>query len=288
MNLCDLQEIRALLAKYGFHLSKNRGQNFLIKEQVPRQIVELAEIDSSCGVLEIGPGIGCLTEQLCARAARVIAVEVDRSLKPILAETMAGQDNLAFIWDDIRKLSLADLVAEHFEGLRPIACANLPYYITTPVLTALLESGQFEAITVMVQKEVALRIQASAGTADYSAFSIFCQYYADPEILLEVPPECFYPRPKVTSAVIRLQVRTEPPCELSDEALFFRVVSASFAQRRKTLINGLSAVFGSQFSKADLQALLQDCGLPATVRGETLDIPSFAQISNALYRRMQV
>ena len=288
MNLCDLQEIRALLAKYGFHLSKTRGQNFLIQEQVPRQIVELAEIDSSCGVLEIGPGIGCLTEQLCAHAARVIAVEVDRSLKPILAETMAGQDNLAFIWDDIRKLSLADLVAEHFEGLRPIACANLPYYITTPVLTALLESGQFEAITVMVQKEVALRIQASAGTADYSAFSIFCQYHADPEILLEVPPECFYPRPKVTSAVIRLQVRTEPPCELSDEALFFRVVRASFAQRRKTLINGLSAVFGSQFSKADLQALLQDCGLPATVRGETLDIPSFAQISNALYRRMQV
>lgn len=288
MNLCDLQEIRALLARHGFHFSKTRGQNFLIQEQVPRQIVELAGIDSSCGVLEIGPGIGCLTEQLCAHAARVTAVEVDRNLEPILAETMAGQDNLAFIWDDIRKLSLPELVAEHFEGLRPMACANLPYYITTPVLTALLESGQFEAITVMVQKEVALRIQASAGTADYSAFSIFCQYYADPEILLEVPPECFYPRPKVTSAVIRLQVRTEPPCELSDEALFFRVVRASFAQRRKTLINGLSAVFGSQFSKADLQALLQDCGLPATVRGETLDIPSFAQISNALYRRMQV
>ena len=288
MNLCDLQEIRALLARHGFHFSKTRGQNFLIQEQVPRQIVELAGIDSSCGVLEIGPGIGCLTEQLCAHAARVTAVEVDRNLEPILAETMAGQDNLAFIWDDIRKLSLPELVAEHFEGLRPMACANLPYYITTPVLTALLESGQFEAITVMVQKEVALRIQASAGTADYSAFSIFCQYHADPEILLEVPPECFYPRPKVTSAVIRLQVRTEPPCELSDEALFFRVVRASFAQRRKTLINGLSAVFGSQFSKADLQALLQDCGLPATVRGETLDIPSFAQISNALYRRMQV
>lgn len=286
MNLCDMQEVRALLTRHGFHFSKSRGQNFLIQEQVPRHIVEAAGIDKSCGVLEIGPGIGCLTEQLCSHAARVTAVEVDRSLMPILAETMAGADNLHIIWNDIQKLSLPELIAEEFQGLHPVACANLPYYITTPVLSALLESGQFEAITVMVQKEVAQRIQASAGTADYSAFSVFCQYYSEPEILFEVPPDCFYPRPKVTSAVIRLKTRTEPVCEILDQTLFFRVVKASFAQRRKTLVNGLSAVFGSRISKQELQTLLQDCGLPPDIRGETLDIPTFADISNTLYRRL--
>ena len=285
MNLCNIQEIQSLLARHGFHFSRSKGQNFLIQEWVPRLIAEEAGIGPDCGVLEIGPGIGCLTEQLCARAGRVAAVEVDRNLMPVLAETMAGQDNLNLIQADILKLSLPDLVRENFSGLRAIACANLPYNITSPVLAALLESREFESITVMVQKEVALRIEAAAGTSDYSAFSVFCQYYAVPEILFDVPPDCFIPQPKVTSSVLRLQMRTEPVCEILDEALFFRIVRASFAQRRKTLINGLLSVFGQQISKTELQTLFQSCGLPVTVRGETLNIPAFAEISNALYGR---
>jgi 16S rRNA (adenine1518-N6/adenine1519-N6)-dimethyltransferase len=215
-----------------------------------------------------------------------VAVEVDQSLKPILAETMAGKDNLEIVWGDVLKMDVAALVAEKFQGLRPMACANLPYYITSPILAALLESRQFEAVTVMVQKEVAQRIQAAAGTADYSAFSVFCQYYAEPEILFDVPASCFIPQPKVTSAVIRLTLREQPMCEILDEKRFFQVVKASFAQRRKTLVNGLSSAFGSQFSKAELQEILRGCGLSETVRGETLDIPAFAAIANELTRRM--
>ncbi len=286
MNLCDIQEIKALLARHGFHFSKAKGQNFLIQSWVPRMIVEEAGIDGSCGVLEVGPGIGPLTEQLCAHAGKVVAVEVDLKLKPILAETMAGKDNLEILWGDVLKLDLAALVRERFHDLRPMACANLPYYITSPVLAALLECRQFETVTVMVQKEVALRIQAAAGSADYSAFSVFCQYYAEPEILFDVPPNCFLPQPKVTSAVVRLTVRTTPVCEILDETLFFRVVKASFAQRRKTLVNGLSAVFGSALSKTELQEVLRTCGLPETVRGETLDIVQFAAVANELYRRI--
>jgi 16S rRNA (adenine1518-N6/adenine1519-N6)-dimethyltransferase len=286
MNLCDIQDIKALLARHGFHFSKSKGQNFLTQSWVPRMIAEEAGIDETCGVLEIGPGIGPLTEQLCDHAAKVVAVEVDQSLKPILAETMAGKDNLEIVWGDVLKMDVAALVAEKFQGLRPMACANLPYYITSPILAALLESRQFEAVTVMVQKEVAQRIQAAAGTADYSAFSVFCQYYAEPEILFDVPASCFIPQPKVTSAVIRLTLREQPMCEILDEKRFFQVVKASFAQRRKTLVNGLSSAFGSQFSKAELQEILRGCGLSETVRGETLDIPAFAAIANELTRRM--
>ena len=281
MNLCNVDEIRTLLSRHGFHFSKAKGQNFLTQNWVPREIVEGAGIDDSCGVLEVGPGIGPLTKELCQNAKKVLAVEVDTSLKPILAETLGEFDNLEILFADIMKLDIPSLVQENFPGLRPMACANLPYYITSPLLSALLEAKCFERVTVMVQKEVAERICARAGTADYSAFTVFCNYYAEPEILFDVPPSCFIPQPKVTSAVISLKTRKEPPCPIVDEKLFFKVVKASFAMRRKTLVNGLAAGFG-QFSKAELTEVLTSCGFAESIRGETLDIAGFATVANRL------
>ncbi len=285
MNLCNIDEIKALLSRHGFRFSKAKGQNFLTQSWVPRQIAEDAGIDESCGVLEVGPGIGPLTNELCLAAKKVVAVEVDTTLKPILAETMAGHDNLEIIFGDVMKQDVAALAAEKFPGLRPMACANLPYYITSPILSLLLESRAFEAVTVMVQKEVALRICAAPGTADYSAFTVFCNYYAQPQILFDVPPSCFIPQPKVTSAVITLKTRKEPPCPVADEKLFFRVVRASFAMRRKTLVNGLAAGFRN-FTKEQLTGILARCGLPASVRGETLSIEQFVAIANCIAELM--
>lgn len=281
MNLCNIDEIKSLLHRHGFRFSKAKGQNFLTQSWVPREIVEGAGIDETCGVLEVGPGIGPLTNELCRNAKKVVAIEVDATLKPILAETMAGHDNLEIIFGDVMKQDIAALVAENFEGLTPMACANLPYYITSPILAALLESRQFSAVTVMVQKEVAQRICSKPGTADYSAFTVFCNYYAEPEILFDVPPSCFIPQPKVTSAVITLRTRKEPPCPIRDEKLFFKVVKASFAMRRKTLVNGLAAAFG-EFTKDQLKEILVSCGLSETVRGETLDIPEFSAIADKI------
>ena len=281
MNLCNIDEIKSLLTRHGFRFSKAKGQNFLTQNWVPREIVAGAGIDETCGVLEVGPGIGPLTKELCAAAGKVVAIEVDTTLKPILAETMADADNLEIIFGDVMKQNIAELVKEKFQGLTPVACANLPYYITSPILAVLLESRQFAAVTVMVQKEVAQRICAKAGSTDYSAFTVFCNYYAEPEILFDVPPSCFIPQPKVTSAVITLRTRKEPPCPIRDEKLFFKVVKASFAMRRKTLVNGLAAAFG-EFSKEQLKEILTSCGLPETVRGETLDIPQFAAIADKI------
>jgi len=281
MDLCDIRQIRALLERHGFHFSKAKGQNFLIADWVPREIAESAGIDEACGVVEVGPGIGPLTKELCRRAGKVVAVEVDTSLQPILAETMAGVDNLEILFRDILKTDIPALVGSAFPGLRPVACANLPYYITTPVLAALLESRSFQAVTVMVQKEVAERICSPAGKSEYGAFSVFCQYYAEPELLFEVPPSCFIPQPKVTSAVLTLRMRSEPPCEIASEEMFFRVVRASFAQRRKTLVNGLSSGFG-EYTKQQLSDLLVSCGLSSSVRGETLDLAGFARVANAI------
>lgn len=285
MNLCNIDEMKSLLSRHGFHFSKAKGQNFLTQNWVPREIAEGAGVDESCGVLEVGPGIGPLTKELCLNAKKVVAIEVDTSLKPILAETLGEFENLEIIFGDVMKQDIAALVAEKFPGLRPMACANLPYYITSPILSLLLESKQFERVTVMVQKEVAERICAEAGTADYSAFTVFCNYYAEPEILFDVPPSCFLPQPKVTSAVISLKTRKEPPCPIADEKLFFKVVKASFAMRRKTLVNGLAAGFG-QFSKAELTQVLLDCGFAENIRGETLDIAGFAKIANRLKEMM--
>ena len=281
MNLCDINVIKPLLQRHGFHFSKSKGQNFLTQSWVPREIADGAGIDKTCGVLEVGPGIGPLTQALCENAEKVVSVEVDTSLAPVLAETMADADNFTLIFGDILKADIPALVQEHFQGLRPMACANLPYYITSPVLSALLESKCFESITVMVQKEVAQRICAQPGSKDYSAFSLFCQYYAQPEILFDVPPSCFIPQPKVTSAVITLPCRKAPPCPIADEKLFFRTVRASFAQRRKTLVNGLSSGFGT-LSKAQIIACLTAAGLPENVRGETLGIPEFARVAEEI------
>lgn len=284
IQVCDIQVMKPLLAAHGFHFSKAKGQNFLTASWVPESIAEDSGVDQQTGVLEIGPGIGSLTQQLCLRAGKVCAVEVDTRLKPILEQTVGEFDNLEILWDDVLKQDIPALAAEKFPGLRPVACANLPYYITSPILTALLEARCFDAVTVMVQKEVAQRIAAKPGSPDYSAFTVFCQYYAEPEILFEVPPHCFMPQPKVTSAVITLHVRASLPWEIEDESIFFRAVRASFAMRRKTLQNGLASGF-PELGKAGAAEVISACDLPANVRGETLDIPAFAAIANEIVRR---
>ena len=284
LDVCNIGVMKPLLAEHGFHFSKAKGQNFLIAPWVPERIAEDSGVDETVGALEIGPGIGPLTQQLCLRAKKVCAVEVDTRLEPLLQKTVGEFSNLEILWSDILKQDVKALVAEKFAGLRPMACANLPYYITTPILRALLDAECFERVTVMVQKEVAQRIAAKPGTADYGAFTVFCQFYAQPELLFDVPPHCFMPQPKVTSAVVSLKVRKELPWDIKDKALFFRVVKASFAMRRKTLQNGLASGF-PELGKAGAAQVLEAVGLPATVRGETLDIAGFASIANEIYRR---
>ena len=283
IDVCNIQTMKPLLAAHGFHFSKAKGQNFLIADWVPRQIAQDAGVDENAGVLEIGPGIGPLTQQLALRAGKVCAVEVDDRLKPILNMTVGEFSNLEILWGDVLKLDVPALVQEKFAGLRPMACANLPYYITSPILTALLEAECFDSVTVMVQKEVAQRIAAKPGTSDYSAFTIFCQYYAVPELLFDVPAHCFLPQPKVTSAVITLRTRKERPWQIDSKEIFFRTVRASFAMRRKTLQNGLAAGF-PELGKAGAGEVIAACGFAPGVRGETLDIAGFAAIANEIYR----
>ena len=284
IDVCDIQVMKPLLAEHGFHFSKAKGQNFLIAPWVPASIAQNAGVDETAGVLEIGPGIGPLTQQLCLRAGKVCAVEVDERLAPILQKTVGEFDNLEIVWGDVLKLDIPALVAEKFPGLRPMACANLPYYITTPILSALLEADCFQSVTVMVQKEVAQRIAAAPGTADYGAFSVFCQYYTEPRLLFDVPASCFLPQPKVTSAVIQLTRRAEKPWAVDDEAIFFRAVRSSFAMRRKKLSNGLASGF-PELGKAGVEDVLKVCDFPENVRGETLGIPEFAQIANEITKR---
>lgn len=284
VNVCDIQVMKPLLAAHGFHFSKAKGQNFLIAPWVPESIAGAAGVREDVGVLEIGPGVGPLTQQLALRAGKVCAVEVDERLKPILEITLEGCGNVELVWGDVLKLDIPALVKEKLPGLRPVACANLPYYITSPILTALLEAECFQAVTVMVQKEVAQRIAARPGTAEYGAFSVFCQYYAEPELLFDVPAHCFVPQPKVTSTVVTLRVRQARPWDIHDEQLFFRVVRASFAMRRKKLSNGLASGF-PELGKAGAEAVLAACGFPENVRGETLGIPEFGAITNEILRR---
>ena len=284
VNVCDIQVMKPLLAEHGFHFSKAKGQNFLIAPWVPQSIAEDAGVDETAGVLEIGPGIGPLTQQLCLRAKKVCAVELDERLKPILDITVGEFDNLEIFWNDIMRLDIPALVAGEFEGLRPMACANLPYYITSPILTALLEADCFDSVTVMVQKEVAQRIAAAPGTADYSAFTVFCQYYAEPKLLFDVPAHCFMPQPKVTSAVIQLKVRKERNWGALDENVFFRTVKASFAMRRKKLSNGLAAGF-PELGKNGAAEVIEAAGFDPNIRGETLGIPEFVKIANEIVKR---
>lgn len=283
MDLCNQNEIKSLLSRHGFRFAKSMGQNFLIQRWVPEDTAEASGASSDTGVLEIGPGIGPLTEQLARRAAKVAAVELDQRLLPVLEETLSAYDNITIIPGDIMKIDLPALCREQFPGLTPIACANLPYNITTPVITSLLECRCFSSVTVMIQKEVAERICAAPGTAQYGAFSLLCQYYADCELLYEVPPECFLPPPKVTSAVIRMTARPEPPVPVGDPNVFFKVVRAAFAQRRKTLLNALGSLdVGGAFSKDELREILASCELPETVRGERLSFAQFAMLSHKI------
>ena len=279
MNLCDINQIKSLLARHGFRFSKSMGQNFLIADWVPREMAKASGAHPDTGVLEIGPGIGCLTRELAGRADKVVSVELDRSLLPILEETLAGRDNVEIVSGDILKLDIRQMTRDMPWLSGFAACANLPYNITTPAITALIEAQCFFAITVMIQKEVAQRICAQPGTKDYGAFSVFCQYHTDPELLFEVPPDCFLPAPKVTSAVVRMVPRPVP-AEVDDPDHFFRVVKAAFALRRKTLLNSLAANLDRP--REDILRALEACGVPPDTRGERLSIPQFAQLSKAL------
>lgn len=283
MNVCDSEEIKGLLGRHGFRFSKTMGQNFLIQDWVPRDIAEASGADETTGVLEIGPGIGPLTQQLAKRAKKVTAVELDKSLAPLLAETLADCRNVNVIFADVLKVDLPQLVQEEFSGLglTPMVCANLPYNITSPVISKLLESRLFPTITVMIQKEVAQRICALPGDKDCSAFSLYCQYFARCEELFDVPPSCFLPAPKVTSTVIQLKQWDKPPVEVADEALFFRTIRAGFALRRKTLANSLATGFSS-LSKEQLTEAITACGLSPTVRGEKLSLQDYANLSQQL------
>ena len=282
MNLTDYNEIRSLLSRHGFRFSKSLGQNFLTAAWVPERIADEAGLDEHTGVLEVGPGVGCLTEQLSLRAGKVLAVELDKALKPVLAETLSGRENVEILFGDVLKQDLPALVREKFPGLRPVICANLPYNVTTPLLTAFLEAGCFETVTVMIQREVARRICAGPGTADYGAFGLFVQWHCETELLFDVPPSCFVPQPKVTSSVIRLTRRVEKPYAAEDEALLFRCIRAAFNQRRKTLPNALSAgVPGLTRERAE--ELLKELGFDPRIRGEAVDLEGFVKISNKVF-----
>lgn len=286
MDLCNSSVLHVLLEKHGFHFSKALGQNFLIQEWVPERIAESSEADKDSAVLEIGPGVGCLTKQLSLRAGKIVSVELDKRLLPLLKESLADCDNVEIVSGDIMKTDVKKLVEERFNGLRPMVCANLPYNITSPVLTKLIGSGQFEAITVMIQREVALRICAKAGDSDYGALSVFVNYYTEPELLFKVGPECFMPRPKVDSAVVRLKRRAAPPTEVKDEKLFFGIVRAAFEQRRKTLSNALGGRLGD-IQKGDIATVIEECGYDPRVRGEALNIEDFAKLANTFHDRMK-
>ena len=276
------QNTIAVLQKYNFIFQKKFGQNFLIDTHVLDKIIRAAEIGKDDLVLEIGPGIGTMTQYLSCAAGKVIAVEIDRALIPILEDTLDGYDNVRVINEDVLKVDIRKLVEEENEG-RPIkVVANLPYYITTPIIMGLFENHvPIKSITVMVQKEVADRMQVGPGTKDYGALSLAVQYYAKPKIVANVPPNCFMPRPKVGSAVIRLERYEKPPVEVKNEKLMFRIIRASFNQRRKTLVNGLKNSQEIPFSKEQIEQALGMCGLSLSVRGEALTLAQFAQLANA-------
>ena len=277
------QNTIAVLQKYNFSFQKKFGQNFLIDTHVLDKIIASAEITKDDMVLEIGPGIGTMTQYLACAAGKVVAVEIDKTLIPILEDTLSEYDNVQIINQDVLKVDLAKL-AEEENGGRPIkVVANLPYYITTPIIMGLFENHvPLKSITVMVQKEVADRMQVGPGTKDYGALSLAVQYYAKPYIVANVPPNCFMPRPKVGSAVIRLERYEKPPVHVVDEKLMFRIIRASFNQRRKTLANGLKNSSELQFTKEEIEAAIEKLGKGASIRGEALTLEEFAKLSNIL------
>lgn len=287
MNLCDIETIRAVLGRHGFHFSKSLGQNFLTAAWVPADIAGSCGVDKGGCVVEVGPGMGCLTVELSKLAGQVVAIELDRSLFPVLEDTLAGCNNIEVVQGDVLKTDLTALVAEKFPQDQPVyACANLPYYITTPAITTMLESGAFAGITIMVQKEVAQRICAKAGSGDYSAFSIYVQYRAKAELLFEVPADCFVPQPKVDSAVVRLTPLEKPAVDTCDPKLFGAIVRAAFNQRRKTLANAAVAAFGGRLDKSEVAELVRSIGLDDRIRGERLSLEEYAKLTDAAVAKM--
>lgn len=282
-NLGNPQETIAVLQKYQFNFQKKFGQNFLIDMHVLEKIMDAAGVGPGDCVLEIGPGIGTMTQMLAERAAKVIAVEIDNNLIPILQDTLSAYDNVKIIHNDILKLDLRQLVEEENEG-RPIkVVANLPYYITTPIIMGLFEAEvPLDSITVMVQKEVADRMKSGPGNKDYGALSLAVQYYSDPVIAANVPPNCFIPRPNVGSAVIVLHRHQTPAVSVNNEKMMFRLIRASFNQRRKTLVNGLNNAPDIPFSKEQITEALDQMGLKANIRGEALTLEQFAELTNIL------
>ena len=272
--------IKELIDKHGFTFSKSMGQNFLIDANIPAKIVKMSGIDSSCGVIEIGPGLGAMTAALSNEAGRVVAVELDRRLLPVLEDAFAGRDNTEIIQGDILKMDIAGLANEKIPGMKRHACSNLPYSITTPAITALVGSGVFDKITVMVQREVARRICALPGSPDYGAFAVYVNYHhSERKILFDVPPECFLPRPKVYSSVVTMEARAERLLDSDKEQVFFRVVRAAFNQRRKTLVNALYASFGNTMGKRAIADAVSSCGFDLNARGETLGVPEFIKLA---------
>ena len=281
------QNTIAVLQKYNFVFQKKFGQNFLIDTHVLDKIIRAAQIEEDDCVLEIGPGIGTMTQYLACAARRVIAVEIDRALIPILEDTLDGYENVRIINEDVLKVDIAKLTEEENSG-RPIkVVANLPYYITTPIIMGLFENHvPVKSITVMVQKEVADRMQTGPGSKDYGALSLAVQYYSKPYIVANVPPNCFMPRPKVGSAVIRLERHEEPPVQVQDEKLMFRIIRASFNQRRKTLANGLKNSAELDFTKEEIEEAILALGKGPSIRGEALTLAEFAQLSDLLGKYM--
>lgn len=281
------QNTIAVLQKYNFTFQKKFGQNFLIDTHVLDKIIDSAEITKDDLVLEIGPGIGTMTQYLAYRARQVIAVEIDKALIPILEDTLSAYDNVMIINDDVLKVDIAGLAETYNQGKPIKVVANLPYYITTPIIMGLFESHvPVESITVMVQKEVADRMQVGPGTKDYGALSLAVQYYADPYIVANVPPNCFMPRPKVGSAVIRLTRHQEPPVKVKDEKLMFKIIRASFNQRRKTLANGLNNSPEIHLPKELITASIEELGRGSSIRGEALTLQEFAALSDIISAKL--
>ncbi len=293
MKLTDIGTIKRIMEAHGLNFQKKFGQNFLISEAVPQRTAEAAAESArsassggAISALEIGPGLGTLTCELCRRFDRVVSVEIDSTLIPALGETMAEFDNLKVVNSDILKIDLASLVNDEFAGTTPVVCANLPYYITTPILMYLLESGvKFGSITILVQREVADRLCAKAGSPEYGAITASVAYRGRAERLFTVGAGCFYPAPKVDSAVVRITLYDKPPYDVDDEDMLFRVIAAAFAQRRKTLVNALSSGIPG-LSKEKLCQLLAECNIDEKIRGEKLDIGTFAMISNKIFNNL--
>lgn len=281
--LSNFKNTQEIIRKHNFSIQKKYGQNFLIDEHVLNKIIAAAELSKDDYVIEIGPGIGTMTERMAPECKHVTAIEIDKELIPILSETLSGFDNVDIINEDVLKVDLNKLIAERNDNKPVKVVANLPYYITTPIIMSLLENKiPIDTITVMVQKEVADRMMVGPGTKDYGALSLAVQYYAKPYIVANVPMNCFIPRPNVASAVIRLTCHKEPPVTVKDEKLMFNLIRASFNQRRKTLINGISNFSGLSFTKEQVAMALNSIGLNENIRGEALDLEKFAKLSDAL------